>query len=180
MAVKVALKAERQASAATRRPDRAPVPARSLPAHDLQTLAMHLSPNRHPKNVDAVLSLQRTIGNAAVRQLLRQRATANRNAADASQHDPNAIEAPFVDLFVDAHPRPPTQIKFGAADLSSSDRQHFPTVGLGEAIVAVNPYYKSTGSAFFLYARIGPSGAIPYSRSLAFRRSRLRHRLSRR
>jgi hypothetical protein len=84
MAVKAALQAERRSSAATRHPDQASLRPRSLPARDLQTLATHLSPNGHPQNAEAVLSLQRTIGNAAVQRLLRDRA-ANRNVPDASE-----------------------------------------------------------------------------------------------
>ena len=67
---------------------------------------------------------------------------------------------------VNAHQRHPLAALFGAADVSSSDGQHFPTGGPGEAVGAVNARYGRDASALFythLTARHAPfhTVAIP-------------------
>jgi TnpA family transposase len=71
-------------------------------------------------------------------------------------------------FLVNAQQRQPLAALFGAADVSSSDGQHFPTGGPGEAVGAVNAYYERTASALFythLSARQAPyhTVAIPPS-----------------
>jgi TnpA family transposase len=56
---------------------------------------------------------------------------------------------------VNAQQRHPLAALFGAADVSSSDGQHFPTGGPGEAVGAVNARYGRQASALF-YTRISP------------------------
>jgi len=46
-----------------------------------------------------------------------------------------------LSVLVDAQPAQPLAAHFGAADVSSSDGQHFPTGGPGEAVGAVNARY---------------------------------------
>ena len=67
----------------------------------------------------------------------------------------------------------PLLVLFGAADVSSSDGQHFPTAGPGEAVGAVNAHYERTASALFythLSARQAPyhTIAIPPSGEAAY------------
>ena len=76
-------------------------------------------------------------------------------------------------ILVDAQQRQPLAAFFGAADVSSSDRQHFPTAGPGEAVGAVNAHYERTASALFythLSARQAPyhTIAIPPSGEAAY------------
>jgi len=76
-------------------------------------------------------------------------------------------------ILVDAQQRQPLAAFFGAADVSSSDRQHFPTAGPGEAVGAVNAHYERTASALFythLSARQAPYDtiAIPPSGEAAY------------
>jgi TnpA family transposase len=71
-------------------------------------------------------------------------------------------------ILVNAQQSQPLAALFGAADVSSSDGQHFPTAGPGKAVGAVNAYYDRTASALFythLSARQAPyhSVAIPPS-----------------
>ena len=71
-------------------------------------------------------------------------------------------------ILVNAQQSQPLAALFGAADLSSSDGQHFPTAGPGEAVGAVNAHYERTASALFythLSARQAPyhTVAIPPS-----------------
>jgi hypothetical protein len=65
------------------------------------------------------------------------------------------------------------QLLAGAADVSSSDGQHFPTAGPGEAVGAVNAHYEHTASTLFythLSARQAPyhTIAIPPSGEAAY------------
>ena len=74
---------------------------------------------------------------------------------------------------VNAQQRQPLAALFGAADVSSSDGQHFPTAGPGEAVGAVNAHYERTASALFythLSARQAPyhTVAIPPSGEAAY------------
>jgi TnpA family transposase len=69
--------------------------------------------------------------------------------------------------------RQPLGTSFGAADVSSSDGQHFPTAGPGEAVGAVNAHYERTASALFythLSARQAPyhTVTIPPSGEAAY------------
>jgi TnpA family transposase len=71
-------------------------------------------------------------------------------------------------ILVNAQQSQPLAALFGAADVSSSDGQHFPTAGPGEALGAVNAHYERTASALFythLSARQAPyhTVAIPPS-----------------
>ena len=71
-------------------------------------------------------------------------------------------------ILVNAQQSQPLAALFGAADVSSSDGQHFPTAGPGEAVGAVNAHYERTASALFythLSARQAPyhTVAIPPS-----------------
>ena len=50
---------------------------------------------------------------------------------------------------VDAQQRHPLAAAFGAADVSSSDGQHFPTAGRGEAVGAINARYGHDATALF-------------------------------
>ena len=64
---------------------------------------------------------------------------------------------------VNAQQRHPLAAVFGAADVSSSDGQHFPTGGPGEAVGAVNARYGRDASALFythLTARQAPFHAV--------------------
>src|SRR5690349_12352888 len=64
---------------------------------------------------------------------------------------------------VNAQQRHPLAALFGAADVSSSDGQHFPTGGPGEAVGAVNARYGRDASALFythLTARQAPLHTI--------------------
>lgn len=64
---------------------------------------------------------------------------------------------------VNAQQRHPLAAAFGAADVSSSDGQHFPTGGPGEAVGAVNARYGRDASALFythLTARQAPFHAV--------------------
>jgi TnpA family transposase len=91
-------------------------------------------------------------------------------------------------ILVNAQQRQPLAALFGAADVSSSDGQHFPTAGPGEAVGAVNAHYERTASALFythLSARqapyhtvaIPPSGEAAYViDGLLYQRSRPEHR----
>ncbi|MGA8761188.1 MAG: Tn3 family transposase [Stellaceae bacterium] len=74
---------------------------------------------------------------------------------------------------VNAQQRQPLAALFGASDVSSSDGQHFPTAGPGEAVGAVNAHYERTASSLFythLSARQAPyhTIAIPPSGESAF------------
>ena len=74
---------------------------------------------------------------------------------------------------VNAQHRQSLAALFGAADVSSSDGQHFPTAGPGEAVGAVNAHYERTASALFythLSARQAPyhTVAIPPSGEAAY------------
>jgi TnpA family transposase len=76
-------------------------------------------------------------------------------------------------ILVNAQQRQPLAAVFGAADVSSSDGQHFPTAGPGEAVGAVNAHYGHTASALFythLSARQAPyhTVAIPPSGEAAY------------
>jgi TnpA family transposase len=76
-------------------------------------------------------------------------------------------------ILVNARQRQPLAALFGAADVSSSDGQHFPTAGPGEAVGAVNAHYERTASALFythLSARQAPyhTVAIPPSGEAAY------------
>ena len=76
-------------------------------------------------------------------------------------------------ILVNAQQRQPLAALFGAADVSSSDGQHFPTAGRGEAVGAVNAHYGRTASALFythLSARQAPyhTVAIPPSGEAAY------------
>ena len=76
-------------------------------------------------------------------------------------------------ILVNAQQRQPLVASFGTADVSSSDGQHFPTAGPGEAVGAVNAHYERTASAFFythLSARQAPyhTVAIPPSGEAAY------------
>ena len=62
-------------------------------------------------------------------------------------------------VLVNAQQRQPLATVFGAADVSSSDGQHFPTGGPGKAVGAVNAHYGREVSALFythLSARQAP------------------------
>jgi TnpA family transposase len=74
---------------------------------------------------------------------------------------------------VNAQQPQPLAALFGAPDVSSSDGQHFPTAGPGEAVGAVNAHYERTASALFythLSARQAPyhTVAIPPSGEAAY------------
>ena len=56
-------------------------------------------------------------------------------------------------LVVNAQQRQPLAAHFGAADVSSSDGQHFPTGGPGEAVGAVNARYRRDASTL-LYTHV--------------------------
>ena len=76
-------------------------------------------------------------------------------------------------ILVNAQQHQPLAALFGAADVSSSDGQHFPTAGPGEAVGAVNAHYERTASALFythLSARQAPyhTVAIPPSGEAAY------------
>jgi TnpA family transposase len=76
-------------------------------------------------------------------------------------------------ILVNAQQRQPLAASFGAADVSSSDGQHFPTAGPGDAVGAVNAHYERTASALFythLSARQAPypTVAIPPSGEAAY------------
>ena len=76
-------------------------------------------------------------------------------------------------ILVNAQQRQPLAAQFGAADVSSSDGQHFPTAGPAEAVGAVNAHYERTASALFythLSARQAPyhTVAIPPSGEAAY------------
>jgi TnpA family transposase len=76
-------------------------------------------------------------------------------------------------VLVNAQQRQPLAALFGAADVSSSDGQHFPTGGPGEAVGAVNAHYGREVSALFythLSARQAPyhTIAIPPSGEAAY------------
>jgi TnpA family transposase len=76
-------------------------------------------------------------------------------------------------ILVNAQHRQPLAALFGAADVSSSDGQHFPTAGPGEAVGAINAHYERTASALFythLSARQAPyhTVAIPPSGEAAY------------
>jgi TnpA family transposase len=76
-------------------------------------------------------------------------------------------------ILVNAQQRQSLAALFGAADVSSSDGQHFPTAGPGEAVGAVNAHYERTASALFythLSARQAPyhAVAIPPSGEAAY------------
>jgi TnpA family transposase len=76
-------------------------------------------------------------------------------------------------ILVNAQQRQPLAAFFGVADVSSSDGQHFPTAGPGEAVGAVNAHYERTASALFythLSARQSPyhTIAIPPSGEAAY------------
>jgi TnpA family transposase len=76
-------------------------------------------------------------------------------------------------ILVNAQQRQPLAASFGAADVSSSDGQHFPTAGPGEAVGAVNAHYERTATALFythLSARQAPyhTVAIPPSGEAAY------------
>jgi TnpA family transposase len=76
-------------------------------------------------------------------------------------------------ILVNALQRQPLAASFGAADVSSSDGQHFPTAGPGRAVGAVNAHYERTASALFythLSARQVPyhTVAIPPSGEAAY------------
>ena len=66
-------------------------------------------------------------------------------------------------ILVNAQQEQPLAVLFGAADVSSSDGQHFPTAGPGEAVGAVNAHYERTASILFythLSARQAPYHTI--------------------
>ena len=66
-------------------------------------------------------------------------------------------------ILVNAQHEQPLAVLFGAADVSSSDGQHFPTAGPGEAVGAVNAHYERTASVLFythLSARQAPYHTI--------------------
>lgn len=70
---------------------------------------------------------------------------------------------PALAAVVNAQQRHPLAVAFGAADVSSSDGQHFPTGGPGEAVGAVNARYGRDASALFythLTARQAPFHAV--------------------
>jgi TnpA family transposase len=74
---------------------------------------------------------------------------------------------------VNAQQHQPLAARVGAADVSSSDGQHFLTGGRGEAVGAVNAHYGRTASALFyahLSARRAPyhTVAIPPSGEAAY------------
>jgi TnpA family transposase len=76
-------------------------------------------------------------------------------------------------ILVNAEQRQPLAALFGAADVSSSDGQHFPTAGPGEAVGAVNAHYERIASALFythLSGRHAPyhTVAIPPSGEAAY------------
>jgi len=76
-------------------------------------------------------------------------------------------------VLVNAQQRQPLATVFGAADVSSSDGQHFPTGGPGKAVGAVNAHYGREVSALFythLSARQAPyhTVAIPPSGEAAY------------
>ena len=76
-------------------------------------------------------------------------------------------------ILVNAQQRQSLAASFGAADVSSSDGQHFPTAGPGEAVGAVNAHYERTASVLFythLSARQTPyhTVAIPPSGEAAY------------
>jgi hypothetical protein len=76
-------------------------------------------------------------------------------------------------VLVNAQQRQPLATLFGAADVSSSDGQHFPTGGPGKAVGAVNAHYGREVSALFytyLSARQAPyhTVAIPPSGEAAY------------
>jgi TnpA family transposase len=76
-------------------------------------------------------------------------------------------------VLVNAQQRQPLAALFGAADVSSSDGQHFPTGGPGKAVGAVNAHYGREVSALFythLSARQAPyhTVAIPPSGEAAY------------
>ena len=52
-------------------------------------------------------------------------------------------------MIVVAQQRHPLAVAFGAADVSSSDGQHFPTAGRGEAVGAINARYGHDATALF-------------------------------
>ena len=76
-------------------------------------------------------------------------------------------------ILVDAQQRQPLAALLGTADVSSSDGQHFPTAGPGEAMGAVNARYGREASALFythLSARHAPyhTVAIPPAGEAAY------------
>jgi len=76
-------------------------------------------------------------------------------------------------VLVNTQQRQPLAALFGAEDVSSSDGQHFPTAGPGEAVGAVNAHYERTASVLFythLSARQAPyhTVAIPPSGEAAY------------
>ena len=79
-------------------------------------------------------------------------------------------------ILVNAQQRQPLAALFGAADVSSSDGQHFPTAGRGEAVGAINAHYGRNRIRAVLHAPFGAPRAVPHGRDPAFRRSRLCHR----
>ena len=79
-------------------------------------------------------------------------------------------------ILVNAQQRQPLAALFGAADVSSSDGQHFPTGGPGEAVGAVNAHYGREASALLLHPCLGPPRAVPHRRHPALRRGGPRHR----
>lgn len=52
-------------------------------------------------------------------------------------------------MLASAQHKHPLSVLFGAADVSSSDGQHFPTDGLGEAVGAFNAHYGQEAPALF-------------------------------
>lgn len=56
---------------------------------------------------------------------------------------------PALAILVNAQQRQPLAARFGAADVSSSDGQHFLTEGRGEAVGAINARYGHETSALF-------------------------------
>jgi TnpA family transposase len=71
-------------------------------------------------------------------------------------------------ILTNAQQHQPLAALFGASDVSSSDGQHYPTAGPGEAVGAVNAHYERTASTLFythLSARQAPyhTVAIPPS-----------------
>jgi len=52
-------------------------------------------------------------------------------------------------VLASAQHKRPLAVLFGAADVSSSDGQHFPTAGRGEAVGAFNAHYGQEATALF-------------------------------
>ena len=70
----------------------------------------------------------------------------------------------------------PLAALFGAADMSSSDGQHFPTAGRGEAVGTFKRPLWPRGDGTVLHARVRPPRAVPHHADYRSRRGRARHR----